>query len=69
MSGAPAVVTAPTAKVGGVAAQVIGTVLTAGSAGLYQVTVQLPATIPTGAVTVQAAVGGVTTQGALLFCQ
>ena len=68
VSGAPAVVTAPTVKVGGMAAQVIGTVLTAGSAGLYQVTIQLPATVPTGAVAVQASVGGVPTQaGVLLF--
>jgi uncharacterized protein (TIGR03437 family) len=70
VSGAPAVVTAPTVKVGGVAVQVISTVLTAGSAGLYQVTIQLPATVPSGAVTVQASTGGVPTQaGVLLFCQ
>jgi uncharacterized protein (TIGR03437 family) len=62
------VVTAPTVSVGGVAAQAIGTVLTAGSAGLYQVTIQLPATAPTGAVAVQASVGGAQTQpGVLLF--
>lgn len=70
VSAAPTVLTAPTVKVGGVAAQVIGAVLTAGSAGLYQVTIQLPATVPTGAVTVQASTGGVPTQaGVLLFCQ
>ncbi len=70
VSGAPAVVTAPTVKVGAVAAQVIGTVLTAGSAGLYQVTIQLPSAVPTGAVPVQASVDGVPAQaGVLLFCE
>jgi uncharacterized protein (TIGR03437 family) len=68
VSGAPAVVKAPTVTVGGVAAQVISTVLGTGSVGVYQVTIQLPATVPTGAVAVQASVGGVQTQaGVLLF--
>jgi uncharacterized protein (TIGR03437 family) len=68
VAGAPAVVTAPTVTVGGVAVQVISTVLADGSAGLYQVTIQLPATVPTGAVVVQASVGGLQTQaGVLLF--
>jgi uncharacterized protein (TIGR03437 family) len=49
---------------------VIGAVLTAGSAGLYQVTIQLPATVPSGAVGVQASADGVPAQaGVLLFCQ
>jgi uncharacterized protein (TIGR03437 family) len=59
--GTPAALTAPTVTVGGMAVQVISTILTAGSAGLYQITVQLPADVPTGAVTVQASVGGVST--------
>jgi uncharacterized protein (TIGR03437 family) len=68
VSGAPAVVTAPTVTVGGVAAQVVSAVLGAGGVGVYQVTIQLPATVPTGAVAVQASVGGVQTQaGVLLF--
>jgi uncharacterized protein (TIGR03437 family) len=68
VSGAPAVVTAPTVTVGGVAAQMISTVLTTGCVGLYQVTIQLPAAVPTGAVAVQASVSGVPTQaGVLLF--
>jgi uncharacterized protein (TIGR03437 family) len=68
VSGALAVVTAPAVTVGGIAAQVISTILSPGSAGLYQVTVQLPATVPTGAVAVVASVGGVQTQaGVLLF--
>jgi len=68
VTGAPAVLTGPTVTVGGIAAQVLSAVLTAGSAGVYQVTIQLPATVPTGAVAVQASVGGVQTQaGPLLF--
>jgi len=68
VSGAPAVVTAPTVTVGGVAAQVVDTVLTAGDVGLYQVTIRLPSTVPTGAVAVEASVGGAQTQaGVLLF--
>ncbi len=68
VSGAPAVVTLPTVTVGGVVAQVINTVLSPGSAGLYQVTVQLPAIVPTGTVAVTASAGGVQTQpGAILF--
>jgi uncharacterized protein (TIGR03437 family) len=68
VSGAPAVVTAPSVTVGGVAAHVVSTVLGAGSVGVYQVTIQLPATVPTGAVAVRASVGGAQTQaGVLLF--
>jgi uncharacterized protein (TIGR03437 family) len=70
VSGAPAVVTEPTVTVGGLAVPVIGTVLTKGSAGLYQVTIQLPANVPTGAVAVQASVGVVQTPaGVLLFVE
>jgi uncharacterized protein (TIGR03437 family) len=68
VSGAPAVVTEPTVTVGGVTAQVVSTVLETGSVGVYQVTIRLPATVPTGPVAVQASVGGVHTQaGVLLF--
>jgi uncharacterized protein (TIGR03437 family) len=63
-------VTAPTVTVGGFAVPVIGTGLTAGSAGLYQVTIQLPANVPTGAVAVQASVGSAQTQpGVTLFVE
>ena len=55
--GAPVVVQAPTVTVGGVAVPVLSTVLTVGSAGLYQVTIQLPANVPSGSVAVQASVG------------
>jgi uncharacterized protein (TIGR03437 family) len=67
VNGAPVVLTAPTVMVGGTAAQVIGTVQTPGSVGLYQVTIQMPGNVPTGAVNVQASVGGQQTQPALLF--
>ena len=66
--GVPAVVNLPTVTVGGVATKVIGAFLTAGSAGLYQVSIQLPATVPSGAAAVIASVGGVQTPpGVLLF--
>jgi uncharacterized protein (TIGR03437 family) len=39
--------------------RVISAVLTTGTAGLYQITVQLPAGLPSGALEVRAAVGGV----------
>jgi uncharacterized protein (TIGR03437 family) len=68
VSGAPAVVTPPTITVGGVPTPVVSTVLTTGTAGLYQLTIQIPATTPAGAVSVQASFDGVPTQsGALLF--
>ena len=67
VSVAPAVVTAPTVTVGGVAAVVMDTVLTAGSAGLYQVTIQVPATVASGAVAVQASAGSLQTQGGVLL--
>jgi uncharacterized protein (TIGR03437 family) len=58
----------PVVTVGGVEAPVVSSILAAGSAGLYQVTIQLPANVPTGAVTVQASVGGAQTQsGVSLF--
>jgi uncharacterized protein (TIGR03437 family) len=59
VSGAPATATAPTITVGGVPVTTISSVLSPGSAGLYQVAIQLPASVPTGAVTIQASVGGV----------
>jgi uncharacterized protein (TIGR03437 family) len=67
VSGAPAVVTAPTLTIGGVTVPVISAILTVGSAGLYQIAVQLPANVPTGAVAVQASVGGVPAPGVTIF--
>ena len=58
VSGAPAVVTTPRVMVGGLQAEVVSAVLTAGSAGLYQVTIRIPETIPPGPVAVWASVGG-----------
>jgi uncharacterized protein (TIGR03437 family) len=66
VSGAPVAVTVPTVTVGGVAAPLIGAVLTAGDAGLYQVTIQIPAT-GGGAVPVLATVGGVQTAGGVMI--
>jgi len=63
VSGAPGAVTAPTVMVGGVAAEVVSTVLTTGNAGLYQVTIRIPPSIPAGPAAVQASVGGVRTAG------
>jgi uncharacterized protein (TIGR03437 family) len=59
VTGAPAATTAPTVSVNGAPASVIGVALSPGSVGLYQVAVQLPASLPAGDVTLQASVGGV----------
>jgi uncharacterized protein (TIGR03437 family) len=68
VTGAPVAVTTPTVSVGGAAATVISAVLTPGTAGLYQVTIQIPQAAPAGAVAVQASVGGVTTaNGVMIF--
>jgi uncharacterized protein (TIGR03437 family) len=68
VSGLPAVTPLPTVTVGGVSVPVISALLTPDSAGLYQITIQLPATLPTGMLAVQATVGGVTTPaGVSLF--
>jgi len=68
VSGVPVVVPTPTVTVGGVSVTVVSAVLTAGCAGLYQVTIQLPANVPTGAVAVEASAGGSPSPaGVLLF--
>jgi uncharacterized protein (TIGR03437 family) len=61
VSGAPAVATTPTVTVGGVSVPVISAVLTTSTAGLYQITIQIPANVPVGAQPVQATVGTVKT--------
>jgi len=66
VSGAPGVLTLPVVTVGGLPATLINTVLSPGSAGLYQVAIQLPASVPTGAVSIQASVGGVQSPGGIL---
>jgi len=57
VSGVPFAPT-PTVTVGGVSVPVLNSVLTEGSAGLYQITIQFPANVPTGTVAIQASVGG-----------
>ena len=67
VSGAPATAT-PVVTVGGLQVQVISSVLTTGAAGLYQITIQLPANVPTGTVAIQASIGNASTQsGVTLF--
>jgi uncharacterized protein (TIGR03437 family) len=61
VSGVPIAPT-PTVTVGGISVPVLNSILAAGSAGLYQIAIQLPANVPTGAVVVQASVGGAQTQ-------
>jgi uncharacterized protein (TIGR03437 family) len=54
--------------VGGVAAEVVSTVLTTGCAGLYQVTIRIPPAAPAGPVAAQASVAGVrTADGVMIF--
>lgn len=68
VTGAPAAIILPQVTVGGVAAKVISSILSAGSAGLYQITIQLPDNTPTGSIAVTASVNGAQSQsGALLF--
>jgi uncharacterized protein (TIGR03437 family) len=68
VSGAPATATLPIVTIGGTQARAISSVMTSGTAGLYQITVQLPANAPTGTPVVQASIGGVQTQsGVTLF--
>jgi uncharacterized protein (TIGR03437 family) len=67
VSGVP-IGTTPTVTVGGVSVPVLNSILTTGSAGLYQITIQLPANVPSGSVAIQASVGGAQTQsGATIF--
>ena len=52
---------APTITVGGVSAAVLSNALAAGMNAVYQVTIQLPANAPAGAVPIVATVNGVMT--------
>jgi uncharacterized protein (TIGR03437 family) len=63
VSGISAVMPLPAVTVGGMAVPVISAALTDDSAGLYQVTIQLPVNVPTGTVALQASVGGVQSPG------
>jgi uncharacterized protein (TIGR03437 family) len=65
VTGAPLATTAPTVTVGGVETQIVSTVLTAGCAGLYQITIRIPEGLPSGAAAVQATAGGIRTANGL----
>jgi uncharacterized protein (TIGR03437 family) len=68
VTGAPVTSTLPVVTLGGVQVPVISSVLTTGTVGLYQITIQLPANVPTGTPAVQASIDGVQTQfGMTLF--
>ena len=70
VSGAPVVTPAPTVTVGGMPVQVVSATLVGGEAGLYQVTIQLPANVPTGSLAVVATLGtAMTPPGVMLFVQ
>ena len=59
VTGAPAATAAPIITIGGAPVEVLGTaVLTPGSAGLYQIAIQLPASMQAGALSIQASVEG-----------
>jgi uncharacterized protein (TIGR03437 family) len=60
VSGAPPVATVPAVTVGGTPVTVIGGALSPGSAGLYQIAIQLPASLGTGISAIRASVGGYT---------
>jgi uncharacterized protein (TIGR03437 family) len=64
VSGAPATAATPIVTVGGTNVPVISSVLTTGSAGLYQIAIQLPANLPTGTLPIQASIGGSVTPAA-----
>jgi uncharacterized protein (TIGR03437 family) len=68
VTGAPATLALPVVTVGGMPATVVSCVLVTGSVGLYQIAIQLPANVPTGAVAVLASIDGAQTQtGVTLF--
>jgi uncharacterized protein (TIGR03437 family) len=56
--GAPVATTSPVVTVGGLPVTVVATVLSPGSVGLYQIAIQLPASLSNGDLAVQASVGG-----------
>jgi uncharacterized protein (TIGR03437 family) len=58
VTGAPAVGKLATVTVGGTPVTVVNTVLSPGSAGLYQVVIQLPTTLASGVLPIQASVSG-----------
>jgi len=62
VTGAPATPTLPVVTVGGMQVTVNSCILVTGSVGLYQIAIQLPANVPTGAVAVLASIDGAQTQ-------
>ena len=58
VSGGPYVVNGVTVTVGGIGAQVYGVALASGMAGLYQVAIEVPASLPDGDYPVIAGVSG-----------
>jgi uncharacterized protein (TIGR03437 family) len=57
----------PTVTVGGLPVTVLNAVISPGSAGLYQIAIQLPATVPTGAVAIQASLANVQSPAGVLI--
>jgi len=65
---ASSVASQPEITAGGVPVTMLSAVISPGSAGLYQVAIQLPADVPTGAIALQASVSGVQSPaGSLIF--
>jgi uncharacterized protein (TIGR03437 family) len=67
VTGAPAVVTNPAVTVGSINAPLISAVLSPGSAGLYQIAIQIPDLVPNGDLSVVAQVQGVQSAGNVLL--
>jgi uncharacterized protein (TIGR03437 family) len=65
--GGPATTAQPAMSIAGVAAQVISSVLTAGEAGLYQITIRITNGIPSSEDTVTASIGGVSAAAVTIF--
>ncbi|HWB85389.1 MAG TPA: SBBP repeat-containing protein [Bryobacteraceae bacterium] len=59
----------PRVTVGGAEVPVVGAGVVAGLAGVFQITIQLPADVATGAVNVQASIAGASTPAAILWIQ
>ena len=57
--------TLPVVAVGGMQVPVVSSVMTTGTVGLYQITIQFPANVPAGAPAVQASIAGASTQSGL----
>jgi len=66
VTGVPAVTVNPTVSVGGINATLISAVLSPGSAGLYQVAIQIPDSVADGDLPVVAEVQGVAVKEALV---